>query len=463
MRENQYGKANIDELVRQTDDWIADSGLGESLAEDRYGIDPTSFFWIDVYPRLKRNGPCDPSRMLRDWSQGDWRRITMLYFHIPFCVKRCSFCYYDISTDRSREPEYLDALSTEAKAFLDQLEPGTSVGDLYFGGGTPSTVAPSRLQRLFELVYEKVDKAYIGMVTLELHPRTMRKDMHQLAASGHIQRVSMGVQSFSRSVVEANGRIWVEPDRIWSIADKFRRAGLEKIGLDFMVGLHRQSAIDVAADIAEIDRLIDGGMIDSVSVYPRSFNVPSVAIAGEVIDAHALLERFRSLVLYRLFFESIGWKESPMYLFSPAGFVPAEPSALTGGEMTAQALAFGNSARSTFGETNYRNIREYGEYLSSTSSQAGATGSYHRMTRREFNRRHLQFAAKRGVIDAGTFPHELNDDEREDFTLINDEFERHGLIERSGDIIELTALGMLLVEFIHRRYEKVWVGDRFSD
>lgn len=463
MRSNQYGKGNIDELVREADDWIADSGLAESLAENRYGIDPTSFFWIDVYPRLTSNGPCDPSRMLRDWSEGDWRRITMLYFHIPFCVKRCSFCYYDISTDRSHESEYLDALSTEASAFLNQVDADTSVGDLYFGGGTPSTVAPSRLRRLLDLVYEKIDRTRIGMVTLELHPRTMRKDMHQLAASGHIQRVSMGVQSFSRSVIEANGRIRVEPARIWSIAERFREAGLETIGLDFMAGLHRQSVTDVAADVAEIDRLIAGGMIDSVSVYPRSFNVPSVAIAGEVIDARALLERFRSLLLYRLFFERIGWKEGPMYLFSPADFVPPEPSALTGGETTAQALAFGNSARSTFGETNYRNIREYGEYLSSTSSQAGATGNYHRMTRREFNRRHLQFAAKRGVIDLGTFPHELGDEEREDLTLINDGLERRGLIERSGDIVELTALGMLLVELIHRRYENVWLGDRFSD
>ena len=416
----------IDDLLRRTDAWIAEQDLPHALAEDRFGLDPTAFFWLDLYPRLAADPSTNPSQMLEDWSNGDWRRIVYLYFHIPFCVKRCHFCFYNISTDRSREEEYLDALARESSAYLDKLRPGTTVGDLFFGGGTPSTVAPIHLQRLFDLVYDRIDKDDIDMVTLELHPRTMRKDMHQLAATGHIRRVSMGVQSFSRSAMDANGRIWVEPERIWTLCRQFRDAGAEKVGLDFMVGLHRQSVQDVMGDIGHLNQLITAGMIDSISIYPRTFNEPSSAIEGEVIDADALLERFRQSVLFRLFFDSIGWKEGPMHLYTPKSFVPAPPSAVVHEDSTAQALGFGNSARSTFGDTNYRNIREYDDYLVATSSQVAATGAYHKLTRRETNRRYLQFATKQGVVDMQRFPSPLSPEEQDDLLTVTREARGEG-------------------------------------
>jgi oxygen-independent coproporphyrinogen III oxidase len=455
--------ARIEDLLRRTDGWMAEQDLPHALAEDRYGLDPTAFFWLDLYPRLVADGTTRPSQMLDDWTKGDWRRIVYLYFHIPFCVKRCHFCFYNISTDRSREEEYLDVLAREATAYLDKLQPGTTVGDLFFGGGTPSTVAPIQLQRLFDLVYERIDKDDIDMVTLELHPRTMRKDMHHLASSGHIRRISMGVQSFSRSAMDANGRIWVEPERIWSLCSQFRAAGVEKVGLDFMVGLHKQSVQDVMGDIGHLNRLINEGMIDSVSVYPRTFNEPSSEIAGEVIDANALLERFRQSVLLRLFFDSVGWKEGPMHLYTPKTFVPAPPSAVVHEDSTAQALGFGNSARSTFGNTNYRNIREYEDYMVATSSHVAATGAYHHLTRLETNRRYLQFATKQGVVDMQRFPSELTPEEQADLLLVNRELEAKGLIQRNDRSFTLTQLGMLVVEFIHRRYELLWVGPQFSD
>ncbi len=447
---------DIAALVRQVDDFCRDHDLGPSLIDNRYNLNPREYLWLDIYPRMAPMPSCHPHQMLDDWRASEWSRIVFLYFHFPFCAKRCEFCYYHISTDQTQMEEYLDVLEKEARAFLSHLSPGASAGDLFFGGGTPSMVPPKLLQRFYDLVFEYIAPERIEMTNLEIHPRTMRRDMHQLAASGHVRRVSMGVQTFSKSVNDVNGRIWVEPERIHKICTEFREAGAEKIGIDFMVGLYQQTMKDVEEDVAQIHALIRDGLITSISVYPRSFTDNSLPLEKESLNADVLLDKFRQHQLYRAFFESVGWKEGPMYLFTPKEFVPAAPSATVNRAHTAQALGFGNSGRSTFNHTNYLNIKAYEQYLKATETYDGATGAYHRLTHADANRRYLQFAAKRGNIELSAFPRPMTDADREQLNAINRKLLAEGLITQDGDEVELTPLGVLFVEVLHRRYEDLF-------
>jgi coproporphyrinogen III oxidase-like Fe-S oxidoreductase len=443
-------------LVRQVDDFCRDYEVGPSLIDNRYRLNPQEFLWLDIYPRMPAIAACNPHQMLDDWRQSEWSRIVFLYFHFPFCAKRCEFCYYHISTDQSQMEEYLDVLEKEARAFLSHLSPGSSAGDLFFGGGTPSMVPPRLLQRFYDLVFEYIPPERIGMTNLEIHPRTMRRDMHQLAASGHVRRVSMGVQTFSKAVNDVNGRIWVEPEKIRKICTEFREAGAEKIGIDFMVGLYQQTFADVEEDLLHIHSLIREGLITSISVYPRSFTDNSLPLEKEAVTPEGLLEKFRQHMLYRYFFDSVGWKEGPMYLFTPRDFVPAEPSATVNHAHTAQALGFGNSARSTFNHTNYLNIKSYEQYLAATKTHEGATGTYLRLTDADANRRYLQFAAKRGTIDLAAFPRPVLDEDRERLATVNRTLLQEGLIVQDGNHLEVTRLGSLLIEVVHRRYEDLF-------
>jgi oxygen-independent coproporphyrinogen-3 oxidase len=446
----------LQDLLRQTDDWMTGQDLPRLVHQESARIDPRSWYWVDVYPRWRPAPPSTPEQMLTDWRAHDWRRIEFVYLHLPFCAQRCHFCYYFVSTDLSHAREYLEALRREVRAFLVSLPRDASAGDLFFGGGTPSMMAAADLQRLYDDVYEHLDRDRIGMVTLELHSRTMRREMHRLAASGHIRRVSMGVQTFSQPVLLANGRIWVEPGRIRKICADFREAGIEHIGLDFMVGLHTQTAADVLTDLRHIAGLAEDQMIDSVSVYPRSYTAIWGPFAGETIDDATLMEKFRCHLLYRRFFAGIGWSEGPMYLFSAPRFVPAVPSALAATVRTAQALAFGNSARSTFADTNYLNIRSPDEYREVMDGHAGATGAHQRMSRADVNRRYLHFSIKRGYFDEQLFPVPPTLDERVQLDEITDDLSHRGLVRRNGVRVELTEVGMILVELVHREYERTF-------
>ncbi|MGF7238073.1 MAG: radical SAM protein [Frankia sp.] len=444
------------ELVRKSDDWFAGHGVRELLVQEIARANPQSWFWVDVYPRWRDAPESDPEQMLRDWRAGEYNRIEFLYLHLPFCAQRCHFCYYFISTDFTHSQDYLEMLRREVRTFLTTLPAAASAGALFIGGGTPSMMPVDDLQRLYDEVYEHLDRDRIGMVTLELHPRTMRRGLHRLAATGHIRRVSMGVQTFSRPVLEANGRIWVEPERIRKIATEFREAGVEHIGLDFMVGLHTETVADVLADLGHIAMLAREGLIDSVSVYPRSFTEIWGPFAGEVVDDQTLTEKFRSHLLYRTFFEDLGWTEGPMYLFTSPTFKAAVPSALVNGPRTAQSLAFGNSARSTFADTNYLNNRSPDTYREIMGSHSGATSAHQPFTRAEINRRHLHFGVKRGSFDVGQLPVSPSAPEATQLDAVTDDLVRRELVRRNGSLVELTDVGKLLVELVHHEYEQTF-------
>jgi coproporphyrinogen III oxidase-like Fe-S oxidoreductase len=330
-------------LKRVADDYDLE-GL---VAKDRYHVDLKNEeqFWLDIYPRLKPRA-CDPHQMLDDWCSRERRKIVFLYLHVPYCAKRCDFCHFHISTDVSRMEEYTTRLEAEMHAFLRHLGPGAAAGDLFLGGGTASLLRVGYLRRLLEGVYEHIPPENIERASLELHPRTMAKGLTALAHERLINRVTMGVQTFSHAVCEANNRIPADPEQIRHICAEYRDAGAGTINLDFMSGLYRQTVEETVRDIVEIDALIRDGLINSVSVYARGFNFNSQFLDHEVIDASALLERFRVQLLYRAYFAEIGWKERPTYLYTPEPIRPPQPSALVTAPATAQALGFGNSARS---------------------------------------------------------------------------------------------------------------------
>jgi coproporphyrinogen III oxidase-like Fe-S oxidoreductase len=441
------------DLLGQVDEWIFEQDLAQRTRKELNRTEKPPWYWVDVYPRWRPAPPSDPEQMLNDWRAQEWKRIEFLYLNLPFCVQRCHFCYYFISTDLSHSNDYLTALHRELRAFLASLPGDATVGDLFFGGGTPSMMSAPELQGLYDDIYGYLDRSRFGMVTLELHPRTMRRDLHRLAASGHIDRVSMGVQTFSHDVLEQNGRIWVGPERVHKICTEFRAAGVRHIGLDFMVGLHTESAETVLGDLEHIADLARAGLIDSVSVYPRSFTEIWGLFEGESLTDEILVEKFRASMLYRRFFAELGWTEGPMYLFTAPQYAPAVPSALSNTASTAQSLAFGNSARCTFGDTNYLNTRSPDDYRTTMAGHAGSTSAHQYISPPERNRRYLHFGVKRGFFDDAAFPVPPTAAQRAELDVVTADLVRRDLVLRNGDRVELTEIGMVLVDAVHQAYE----------
>src|SRR5204863_5065870 len=117
-----------------------------------------------------------------------------LYLHVPFCVRRCSYCDFSIAV-RKRVPvqEYVDAVLTEAAAL-----PEGDFQTVYFGGGTPSLLPPDAIERLLRGVLRPTthDGRRTIEVTLEANPEDVTPDHAKAWRASGINRVSLGAQSF---------------------------------------------------------------------------------------------------------------------------------------------------------------------------------------------------------------------------------------------------------------------------
>ena len=132
-----------------------------------------------------------------------------LYAHIPFCRKRCKFCYFRVYTDKNAKDvdNYLDALIQEI-ALCSQLpvRGGRDLDFVDFGGGTPSYLSVTQLEKLFNGIKNSFSWNGAREVTFECEPGTLQQ--HKLAALRQmgVTRLSLGVENFNDEILESNGR-----------------------------------------------------------------------------------------------------------------------------------------------------------------------------------------------------------------------------------------------------------------
>lgn len=125
-----------------------------------------------------------------------------IYLHIPYCKTLCPYCDFVKERSRTTVPEaFVDAVCTEIEAFRGP----TDAGSVFFGGGTPSLLTPSGLERILKALHDRfrLDGAEI---TLEANPDDVTPELVSMWKDTGINRVSLGVQSFEEKVLRYLGR-----------------------------------------------------------------------------------------------------------------------------------------------------------------------------------------------------------------------------------------------------------------
>ncbi len=132
-----------------------------------------------------------------------------LYFHIPFCRKRCHFCYFRVYTDKSAGEikAYLDAAIKEFEIYASKpYLAGRKPKFVYFGGGTPSYLSVSQLNDLTDRMKDLMPWDEIEEVAFECEPGTLtEKKLENIRRIG-VTRLSLGVENFDDHILELNGR-----------------------------------------------------------------------------------------------------------------------------------------------------------------------------------------------------------------------------------------------------------------
>ena len=166
---------------------------------------------------------------------------------MPFCRTKCSFCNFASGVfPRAVFDRYVGQVCAEitaadaiASAVGGKLE--RQVDSIYLGGGTPSVLAPDRLERLFQAVRDNFDVEPSAEVTVECAPGTITEPVLVALLKCAVNRVSLGVQSFVDKECSSVGRLHSRAVTLDDIA-KLRAAGIGNIGVDLIAGLPHQNA-----------------------------------------------------------------------------------------------------------------------------------------------------------------------------------------------------------------------------
>ena len=162
-----------------------------------------------------------------------------VYLHIPFCRKRCHFCYFRVYTDRNaKEVEsYLDRLGREWELYASlPAIAGRPVHFVYFGGGTPSFLSTPQLTRLVERLTTATPWSDAEEITFECEPGTLTEAKLAAIKDMGVTRLSLGVENFDDRILEINGRAHRSPEigRAYSSA---RSLGFPQINIDLIAGM----------------------------------------------------------------------------------------------------------------------------------------------------------------------------------------------------------------------------------
>ncbi len=156
-----------------------------------------------------------------------------LYFHIPFCVKKCAYCDFYSVSDTTSQKAYFEAVHREMETYRGQ---NICVDSVFIGGGTPSVADEREIAALLETAGNVFSFASDTEITMELNPKTFDKKKLQTYRKAGVNRISMGLQSANDDELLKLGRIHTKEEFLKSYG-LLREVGFSNLNTDVMYGL----------------------------------------------------------------------------------------------------------------------------------------------------------------------------------------------------------------------------------
>jgi oxygen-independent coproporphyrinogen III oxidase len=158
-----------------------------------------------------------------------------VYIHIPFCRQKCHYCNFFSLASSKRRDEFLVSLETEMVMQHQYLE-NEEVETIYFGGGTPSMLSQTELNKFFEALYSLFPISPGAEITLEANPDDLHPPKLKELASTPVNRLSIGIQSFRDEDLHYLNRIHTADQALTSVKDAFD-AGFSNLSIDLIYGV----------------------------------------------------------------------------------------------------------------------------------------------------------------------------------------------------------------------------------
>ena len=372
-----------------------------------------------------------------------------VYFHVPFCRKRCHFCYFRVYTDKNADEikRYLDAGMAELEIYANSpLIKGRKPKFVYFGGGTPSYLSVSQLKSLTDRM-----KAYLPWdeaeeVTFEAEPGTLNEAKLTAIREIGVTRLSLGVENFDSHILEINGRAH-RTDEIYRAYNFARSVGFPQINIDLISGMVEETDDNWRENVRKTIELLP----DSVTIY--QMEVPyNTGIYREMKAEGKLTAPVANWHTKR------GWVDYAFSELEKAGYtVTSGYTAVRDPKKTkfiyrdalwsgADLVALGVASFSHIAGTHFQNLNEFSQYLEAIQRGDLPVSRAMRTTEEERMIREFILQMKLGRVSQQYFQEKFGVNVDERFRDQFDDLRARKLLSTQDDWLVLTREALLKVD-----------------
>lgn len=361
-----------------------------------------------------------------------------LYFHIPFCTKKCSYCHFYVLPDK----DPLKKLLMEGfKLEWERIQPlikDKKIETIYFGGGTPSLLGPDYIGQILEWVNpdRRVE------ITLEANPENITKELMQKYLQVGINRISIGIQTLDNQLLKRLGRLHDATKAINAVHDTFA-AGIENISVDLMYDLPNQNIIMWENTLLQIINL----PISHLSLYNLTIEPHTLFFKQKHLLEKEIPDDETSLQMYEMAIHILSQKlnQYEISAFAKPGFHSHHNIGYWIGR---PFFGLGPSAFSYYENKRFRNIanlKTYHQLLLKGKSPVDFEEELEPISRRrELLAIHLRLIEG---VDLSKFE-ELHGKLDRDTQATLEKLEKEGFIRREQNHVRLTKRGCLFYDTV---------------
>jgi len=372
--------------------------------------------------------------------RADEKELKHVYFHIPFCLKKCGFCNFFSSAehDKQKIELYVDQMIKEFNLYkkIYPIVPQS----IYFGGGTPSLLTNFQIESLLSL-FTQIDN--LCEITLEMNPGTVDREYIRKLKKTKVNRISLGAQSFRDEELEELGRIHTTEDtmKTWK---NLREEGFDNLSLDIMYGLPSQTLSQVDYSLDEALRLKP----EHISTYCLSLegNVPMFSCKRK-LPADEILSDFYYHIKHRL--EAAGYQMYEIANFSRDSKNSRHNAAYWD---LSPYLGLGAGAAGFLSRKRYKNPENFKEYALNVDSHRLLPESEllsDKDLRSEFIFLSLRKLAGMSIKE---FESEFEIDFDREYSHILKKLIKQNLLDISGDYLKLTEKALFISNYVFSEF-----------
>ncbi|MCM8530052.1 MAG: coproporphyrinogen III oxidase family protein [Lentisphaeraceae bacterium] len=378
-----------------------------------------------------------------------------IYIHVPFCRKRCHFCYFRVYTDKEAKEirAYVDAVLRELKTyskkkFLDGRKPQF----LYMGGGTPSYLSISQLEVLRKEIHNTLSWDDMEEVTFECEPSTVNPKKLQALKDFGVTRLSFGVENFTDDILELNGRAHLSKE-IYRSYEFAKEVGFNQINIDLIAGMINETWENWEYNIKKTIELDP----DCVTIYqmeiPYNTGIyKKMKEEGKLTAPVADWQTKRDWVNYA--FNELakhGYEVGSAYTMvkskQKTKFVYRD-SLWAGADL----IGLGVSSFGHINGVHYQNKHNFEPYMESVAKDELPVFRGLTPTDDERLIREMILQLKKGEISQSYFNNKFSVDIYEKFNTQYKSLEDEGFMTREGDSIKLSREALLQVDGLIKRF-----------